>query len=76
LVAEHRTAQGIQRKPSYYPAKDTQEIRRGLFHVDNGLFVFTPTATEFKAFANFLQQAEEIAGRENGVVKVIVPREW
>lgn len=57
-------------------AKDTRKSREGLYHMDNGLFVFSPTAVEFTNFTNFLQEAEEIAGREHGVVKVIVPTEW
>ncbi len=44
--------------------------------MENGLYVFSPTATVFKEFATFLGVVEEIAGREQGVVKVIVPKEW
>lgn len=27
-------------------------------------------------FGNFLKMVEELAGREVGIVKVVVPREW
>ena len=46
------------------------------FHIEQGLYVFTPTAADFLDFARFLKNVEEIAGREMGVVKVILPSEW
>ncbi len=44
--------------------------------MDKGLHVFSPTANVFKEFTTFLETVEAIAGREHGVVKVIVPKEW
>ena len=46
------------------------------FCMDKGLHVFSPTASVFKDFATFLGTVEEIAGREYGVVKVVVPKQW
>ena len=43
--------------------------------IQDGLHIFRPTADVLNDFENFLQRAEDIAGRETGVVKVIVPRE-
>lgn len=43
--------------------------------IQDGLHVFRPTAEVMNDFENFLQRAEDIAGRETGVVKVILPKE-
>lgn len=43
--------------------------------IQDGLHIFRPTADELNDFENFLQRVEDIAGRETGVVKVIVPKE-
>lgn len=45
----------------------------GAFYVEQGLHIFTPTRAEFSDFERFLEDVEEVAGRETGVVKVIVP---
>lgn len=68
-------AQGVQ-KPSFYAAKTTQSSRDYSYRLENGTFVFTPTAADFTNFTKFLEGVEEIAGRENGVVKIIVPQRW
>jgi len=39
----------------------------------SGIHVFEPTCAEFNDFVTFLKVVEEIAGREAGVVKVVVP---
>ena len=44
------------------------------FHMDRGTATFTPTLEVFGNFAAFLAVVEEVAGRENGCVKVIVPQ--
>ncbi|KAI9707331.1 MAG: hypothetical protein M1836_000291 [Candelina mexicana] len=41
---------------------------------ENGLYVFTPTLKVYRDFSRFLARVEEIAGREYGVVKIIVPK--
>lgn len=43
--------------------------------IQDGLHIFRPTADVLSNFENFLQKVEDIAGRETGVVKVIVPKE-
>lgn len=43
--------------------------------IQDGLHVFRPTADVLNDFENFLQRAENLAGRETGVVKVILPKE-
>ena len=45
----------------------------GAFYVEQGLHIFTPMRDEFSDFERFLEDIEEIAGRETGVVKVIIP---
>ncbi|KAI9724726.1 MAG: hypothetical protein M1812_000001 [Candelaria pacifica] len=42
---------------------------------ENGLYVFSPTLKVYQDFPRFLAKVEEIAGREHGVVKIIVPKE-
>ncbi|KAI9836786.1 MAG: hypothetical protein M1819_000951 [Sarea resinae] len=45
-------------------------------HIDkHGLHVFSPTADVYRDFETFLEVVEELAGREKGVVKVVVPKE-
>ena len=59
-------------RPSYQPLVD---IPAGYnFHMDSGTVTFTPTLEVFGNFAAFLAVVEEIAGREQGCVKVIVPQ--
>ena len=41
--------------------------------MDSDIHVFEPTRSVFEDFQTFLKVVEEIAGREVGVVKVIVP---
>ena len=67
-------AQGRQ-KPAYHVTAEVSQSLRGAFHMDGGLYVFTPTSANFSDFGNFLKDVEEIAGRKMGVVKVIVPSE-
>lgn len=43
--------------------------------IQDGLHIFRPTADVLNNFENFLQKAEDIAGREMGVVKVVLPKE-
>ena len=58
-------------QPAYQPLID---IPAGYnFHMDSGTFTFTPTLEIFSNFAAFLAVVEEVAGREEGCVKVIVP---
>lgn len=45
----------------------------GAFYMEQGLHIFTPARAEFSDFERFLGDVEEVAGRETGVVKVIVP---
>lgn len=53
------------------------EVPDGFNHfMDKGLHVFSPTADVFNDFTTFLEVVEAIAGREHGVVKVVVPNEW
>ena len=44
--------------------------------MDQGLHIFSPTKSVFEDFPSFLEVVEEVAGREHGVVKVVVPKEW
>lgn len=44
--------------------------------VEQGLYVFSPTAGIFREFSKFLECVENIAGRVKGVVKVVVPDVW
>lgn len=43
--------------------------------IQDGLYTFRPTADMLNDFEKFLLKVEDIAGRETGVVKVIVPKE-
>lgn len=43
--------------------------------IQDGLHVFRPSVGVLDDFENFLLRAEYIAGRETGVVKVILPKE-
>ena len=65
-------AQG-RKKPAYHVTAEVSQSLRGAFHMDAGLYVFTPTLDNFSNFGAFLKDVEEIAGRKMGVVKVIVP---
>ena len=42
--------------------------------MDAGVYVFSPTKEIFDDFANFVEVIEAVAGREQGIVKVIVPQ--
>ena len=64
------------RKPAYRVTPESPEGFQGPSHVVEGLHVFSPTAADFSHFKHFLEAVEEVAGRELGVVKVIVPSEW
>ena len=68
-------AQG-RKKPAYHVTAEVPERLEGAFHMEKGLYVFTPAAAAFYDFGRFLKDVEEIAGRKMGVVKVIVPPEW
>lgn len=68
-------AQG-RKKPAYHVTAEVPEGFEGAFHMEKGLYVFTPTATAFFNFPRFLKDVEEIAGRKMGVVKVIIPSGW
>lgn len=65
-----------RKKPAYHATAEIPEAFQDAFYMDNGLYVFTPTAENFADFARFLKDVEEMAGRKMGVVKVIVPSEW
>ena len=43
--------------------------------MESGIHVFKPTYNAFQEFTTFLNWVEMIAGREVGVVKVVVPDE-
>ena len=68
-------AQG-RKKPAYHATAETPEGIKGAFHMEGGVYVFTPTADAFLDFGSFLKNVEEVAGRELGVVKVIIPSKW
>ena len=65
-----------RKKPAYHATAEVPEGFEGAFHMEEGLYVFTPTAAAFSDFCRFLKDVEEIAGRKMGVVKIIVPSEW
>ena len=44
--------------------------------MEQGLHVFSPTRRVFEDFPNFLEIVENLAGRQCGVVKVVVPNGW
>lgn len=66
-------AKRISKTPGYFPTRATPEDN---YHMDSGVYVFTPPPADFMDFGNFLKMVEELAGREVGIVKVVVPREW
>ena len=49
---------------------------QGAFHMEQGFRIFTPTATAFSGFIRFLRGVEEVADREAGVAKVVIPSQW
>ncbi|KAI9790414.1 MAG: hypothetical protein M1835_000989 [Candelina submexicana] len=61
----------------------SDHVRKLLEHIpegynvsrENGLYVFAPTLKVYRDFSRFLARVEEIAGREYGVVKIIVPKD-
>lgn len=63
------------KKPPHVDIEEVQKIFGREFYLENGVYVFTPAASAFIDFCRFLKDIEEIAGREMGVVKVIVPSE-
>ncbi len=52
-----------------------EELKNYNMTVEDGLHIFSPTADVLHDFDNFLIKVEDIAGRERGVVKVILPKE-
>ena len=68
-------AQG-RRRPAYHVRAETSEDFQGAFHMEQGLRIFTPTATAFSDFTRFLRGVEDVAGRKVGVVKVVIPSQW
>jgi hypothetical protein len=52
-----------------------EELKNYNMTVEGGLHIFSPTADVLHDFDNFLLKVEDIAGRERGVVKVILPKE-
>ena len=44
--------------------------------MENGTFVFSPTKSVLEDFPRFLEVVENVAGREQGVVKVVIPFQW
>lgn len=73
-------AREASKDPDAYYSSKLETIPEGyngsFFHMEGGLFVFKPTAARFTDFGNFMKEVEELAGRERGVVKVVVPQEW
>lgn len=65
-----------RKKPAYHVTAEIPESFQGAFHMEEGLYVFTPTVAAFSDFGHFLKDVVEIAGRKMGVVKVVVPSEW
>lgn len=57
--------------------EDWIEIKDELEHLDmtvqNGVHIFRPTVDMLNDFEKFLMKVEDIADRETGVVKVIIP---
>ena len=64
-----------RKKPAYHVTAEVSQSLRGAFHMEGGLYVFTPTLANYSDFGTFLKDIEEVAGRKMGVVKVIVPSE-
>lgn len=63
--------------PKYHPTVKVPEgYGDSCMDVTDGVYVFKPSAETFEDFAKFLITVEEIAGREQGVVKAVVPQEW
>ena len=73
--SQHELDAQARQKPAYHVTAEVSQSLRGAFHMDGGLYVFTPTSANFADFGAFLKDVEEIAGRKMGVVKVIVPSE-
>ena len=54
-----------------------ESLPRGIdLQIEDGLYVFKPTAAVFRDFERFLKVVEDLSGRKTGIVKVIVPAEW
>ncbi|KAL9122950.1 MAG: hypothetical protein Q9187_000491 [Circinaria calcarea] len=64
-------AWSLSQQPGYHPLMDLPSGYN--ITKDAGIDVFSPTKEVFEEFSNFLAVVEEISGRDNGVVKVIVP---
>ena len=65
-----------RKKPAYHITAEVAGNFQGVFHVEEGLYVFNPLAAAFLDFRRFLKDVEEIAGRKMGVVKIIVSEWW
>ncbi|KZF20056.1 JmjC-domain-containing protein [Xylona heveae TC161] len=62
--------------PSDYEQASLENIPEGIdITMEEGLYVFHPTLKKYQDFPTLLSEIEEIAGREMGVVKVVVPKE-
>ena len=70
-VSPVRTLSNQAEQPAYQPLIDIPDGYN--FHMDNGTVTFAPTLEVFRDFGPFLSVVEEIAGRKNGCVKIIVP---
>lgn len=66
-----------RRIPKYHPIVKLPKGYGGdNLEVVDGVCIFKPSAAIFADFEAFLETVEDIAGRELGVVKVVVPAEW
>ena len=62
---------------TYFPSKPVPPGFQGSYHCEQGgIFLFKPNAEVFRDFPSFLRVVEEIAGRERGLVKIMIPDEW
>lgn len=73
-AAHNPLALTLSKTPAYLPEGGIPDGFN--LSMEKGLHVFSPTANVFEDFPTFLEAVEEIAGREHGVIKVIVPKEW
>lgn len=46
------------------------------FDIEDDVFVFKPTRFQYRSFEALLRLIEGIGGRKQGVVKVVVPKNW
>ena len=68
-------AQG-RRRPACHVRAETPEDFQGALQMEQGLRIFTPTATAFSRFIRFLRGVEEVADRKVGVAKVVIRSQW